>query len=165
MKPTYRVTLSFTLDKTGIIYNITGSTPPITYNGDGTIGIFEPGFVYKIDTITLYNKESSTENLVKYRHGHKFYPTISKIFDFSKSSNNYTLDLQYEESKRVMIKGSIELDAATPHFITIEIFEIDDFTNESLVGSSFSDEYGNYNINFPIKNNYNYKLVASYISI
>jgi hypothetical protein len=165
MKPTYRVTLSFTLDKTGVIYNITGATPPIKYSGDGTIGIFDPGFVYKIDTIKIYSKESPTENLVKYRQGHKFYPSISKIFTPMESTNNYTLDLQYEEPKRAMIKGSIRLDSAPPHFITIEIFETDDNTKESLVGSSFTDEYGNYSINFPIKYNSNYKLTASYISI
>jgi hypothetical protein len=165
MKPTYRVTLSFNLDKTGVIYNITESTPPIKYNGDGTLGIFEPGFVYTIDTIKIYSKESSTENLVKYRKGHKFYQSISKIFTPMKSTNNYTLDLQYEESKRAIIKGSIKLDSAPPHFITIEIFEIDDITNEFLIGSSFTDEYGNYSINFPIKDNSSYKLTASYISI
>lgn len=165
MKPTYRVTLSFTLDKIGVIYNITGATPPITYNGDGTIGIFEPGFIYKIDTMTIYNKEAPKENLTKYRYGHKFYPSITKIFNPINSTNNYTVNLQYEETKRAMIKGVIKLDVPTPHFVTIQIFETDYFTNESLVGSSFSDEHGNYNINFPIKDNYNYKLVASYLSI
>lgn len=165
MKPTYRVTLSFTLGKTGVIYDVTGATPPIKYNGDGTIGIFEPGFVCKIDTLKIYNKESSTENLGKYRQGNKFYPYISKIFSPNKSTNNYTIDLQYEEPRQAMIKGSIKLDAATPHFVTIQIFEIDHVAKESLVGYSFTDEDGNYNINFPIKNNYNYKLTAGYISI
>ncbi|WP_160687625.1 hypothetical protein [Clostridium sp. C2-6-12] len=164
MKPTYRVSLSFTLDKTGVAYNITGATPPRKYNGDGTIGILEPGFVYKIDTMTIYSKDSSKENLAKYRQGNKFYPSISKIFTPMKSSQNYTIDLQYEEPKIAMIKGSIKLDAAIPHFVSIQIFEIDDFAKESLLGSSFTDEYGNYSINFLIKNNYSYKLTADYIS-
>lgn len=165
MKPTYRVTMSFTLDETGVIYNITGATPPIKYTGDGTIGIFEPGFIYKIDTMTIYSEESPPENLIKYKYGRQFYPSITKIFTPIKSANNYTMNLQYKENKRAMIKGIIKLDVPTPHFVTIQIFETDAFTNESLVGSSFSDEYGNYSINFPIKDNSSYKLVASYLSI
>jgi len=165
MKPTYRVIMSFALDNTGFTYNITESSSPIKYNGNSTIGILGPGFVYKIETMTIYSKESQSENLIKYKYGHQFYPSITKIFNPIKSTNNYTMNLQYKENKRAMIKGIIKLDVPTPHFVTIQIFETDAFTNESLVGSSFSDEYGNYSINFPIKDNSSYKLVASYLSI
>ena len=165
MQPTYRVTMSFTLDKLGVVYNITGSEPPIKYNGTGAISILAPGFVYKIDTITIYSKETPKKDLIKYKYGHQFYPPVTKTFNPIKSTNNYTMNLQYKKSKRAMIKGVIKLDAPVPHFVTIQIFEIDAFNNESLVGSSFSDECGNYNINFLIKDNYSYKLVAGYLRI
>ena len=37
--------------------------------------------------------------------------------------------------------------------------------NEILLGTTFSDSNGNYYINFPIKINKMYKLVASYMSL
>lgn len=165
MNKVYVLTIKVDINKTGITYNITPLNNPTIYNICKYIGKFSPGYIYKIEDIKIINENLDIDNACKIAIGKKYYEPSLKLLNKNTKSNNYTLNYYYKKSNRVIIKGYIITSLQISRKITIDIYEIDTSKNEILLGSTLSDSNGNYYVNFPIKINRCYKLVASYIDL
>ncbi|MCR6514028.1 hypothetical protein M4I33_03940 [Clostridium sp. LY3-2] len=152
---------TFSIDETGYMYNITQPTPPETYTGKGTLTDFLSGFIYKIETLPISNIDPPSIILDKKREGSRFYPYETHILN-SKRGCNYNLNFKYKKNTRVLIKGLISLNLPPPHYIKVELYEIISESEKIFIGSSFTNELGEYYFNLPIKTNCNYEMLASY---
>ena len=165
MDRVYICTLKVEINQKGLTYNISFSNPPTIYKENGYMGRLSSGYVYKIQDMKIIDENSNIINLSKAKECKRFYPSKIKSLNKNTQSNNYTLDYTYKKFNRALIKGIITLNIPIQNALTIDVYEIDLFEKEVLLGSTFSDIKGNYFINFPIKNNRSYKLVASYMSL
>lgn len=133
------------------------------------MGKFQSGYIYVIEDITLsnYNKyfdNNTYINIDKNIVGARFYPYHIQSIYSKYQKNNYTINFNYSENNRVLIKGKIFSSKDNFNGITVEIVEINNLGKENTIGSIYTQD-GHYSINFSINDNCSYKLVATCIEI
>lgn len=163
MTTTYTISFVFSIPDKEFVYHA-GTLHPVIYTGEAHIGYFLSGHVHNIEDMHIYIVDSISSTLNKKTEGSRYYHPITHTLDSCINSNNINIDFQYNKNDRALMKGIILLDAPSPHIITIDVYEINEFGDETLLGSTFSETDGKYYINFPIKDYFNYKVVASYLN-
>lgn len=162
----FMVTTKFDIPYVGYTYTQEASTPNVI-TCDFNISYFKSGYVYKIETINI-NSNNIVNNqcpnigeLSKHTEGGQFYPPKSVTLDGKNIHNNRTINFQYNNNNRVLIKGIVKKNDVNLIPSVINIYEVCLFWQKKFIGSYISTD-GLYFINFQIKDNCSYILEVVY---
>lgn len=132
------------------------------------IGSFTSGYVYRMDTIKIFASNNQTASnidnntLNKNSEGGQFFCFDNEFLDSCADCKNITLNFLYNDVNRVLIKGLGLLNNIPTNAFTIELFEVINVNNSTLIASTVTNN-GLYNFNIPVNKGNSYKLTISFI--